>query len=143
MSTIDATSSFLSQGALYRSGGETGAADRGALASTEHDERQLVRKAWNDVVDYKLIEWGRDPGLLDEDELIPPSSRAIDVAIRLARHLRDQGSAPPPTRVAPDGDGGIIFERWVNGSSESFEISDGGEVEYVLFHNGRVVIRES
>ena len=113
----------------------TGAAQDDSLA-TRPIERD--RQAWRQIIDEKLIEWGRDPLLLEEDDLIPPTREAIQVASWLAMWLRDQG-APAPRRVVPDRDGGLVFERWKAEETETFMVSSEGGVELLLWLGSKIV----
>lgn len=97
-------------------------------------------RAWQNIIDEKLIEWGRDPKRLEEPELIEPSRAAIDRAIRIALRLRDE-DAPPPTRVVPDGDGGIVLERWNDRLTVSIEIDREGRIEIVRCRDRQVIDR--
>lgn len=115
----------------------TGAAKDDSLASSL-DPRNW--DAWQEVIDEKLIEWGRDPGQLAEDDLIPPTRESVQRATRIALAFRDDGD-PPPLRVVPDGDGGIVLERWRDSLTESIEIDAQGVAEYVVCRHGRVTQR--
>jgi hypothetical protein len=118
---------------------QTNAASEDSLAITSQ-EREHAQRAWDNCVNSKLIEWGRDPAQLEEEELIPPTRDAIASAVRIAIYFRDQGIVAPD-RVVPDGDGGIVLERWSGPFSESFEISSDGRIEYVSCWDRRVVER--
>ncbi|MCH8252238.1 MAG: hypothetical protein IID36_07275 [Planctomycetes bacterium] len=86
----------------------------------------------------KLVEWGRNPDLLAEDDLIAPTPEAIERAIKIAEHLEVDGS-PPPMRVVPDGDGGIVLEHSCGSVTTSIEIASDGSAECVECVDGRVV----
>jgi hypothetical protein len=120
---------------------ETQGADDASLAVAGR-ELDANRQAWQRFIDEKLIEWGRDPSLLDDESVIPPSRPSVDTAVWLAMRLRDAGEVPP-LRVVPDGDGGIVFERWEGNLSESFEVSQHGGIEYVQCRDGRVEARRA
>jgi len=107
-----------------------------ALAATD------PRSEWQRIIDQELIEWGRDSGQLAEANLIPPSLPATDCAVKIALGFRDRGAAPP-MRVVPDGDGGIVFDRWSDSLTESIEISRDGRAEYVRCDRGQVVARRT
>jgi hypothetical protein len=96
-----------------------------------------AQDAWQQIIDYKLIEWGRHPEAIEEDDLIPPTPEAIPSAIEVCRAMMAL-SAPPPKRVVPDGDGGVVLERWGADWSVSIEIVKDGTVELVELQQGRV-----
>jgi hypothetical protein len=98
------------------------------------------RDDWQELIDYKLIEWGRDPDQLAEHELIPPTTRAVQRAIQIAKELQAR-KALPPMRVVPDGDGGIVMERWCGPWSVSIEIDHHGVTELVVVRDCHVVDR--
>jgi hypothetical protein len=110
----------------------TRAATDDTLASIRRDA-----SAWQDVIDGKLIEWGRDPSRLAEPELIPPTRAAIKRAVAIASELRDR-NVLPPMRAVPDGDGGLVFERWSGEVSESIEVDAEGRAELVRLRSGCV-----
>jgi hypothetical protein len=118
---------------------DTRAADVQSLAVTT-DPREENRDEWDAVIDRKLIEWGRDPAALEDDDLVPPSREAIGAAINLVRQLRDQG-LPAPMRVIPNGDGGIVFKRWKGSLLERLEVYDDGSIAYATFDGGRLIFR--
>ena len=113
----------------------TRAATEAELAIAEN--REGVRRDWDDIIDRKLVEWGRDPKALEEDELLPPTFESVQTAIQIATVLRDM-DATPPMRIVPDGDGGIVLERWSGNRTESFEIDARGRIEWVVWVDRRV-----
>ena len=104
------------------------------------EDRCENREAWQAILDYTLVEWGRNPSQLAEDGLIPPSAYAIVVACQVAQLLRDHDK-DAPLRVVPTGDGGIVFERRQGEIFETLEIQDDGSVEWAIFSNGRLSFR--
>ena len=118
-----------------RSRVETGAADDRILIDREHDGN---RTAWQDLIDGKLIEWGRNPDALEDDGIRPPSATIIKLACQVATILRDE-EWPPPLRVIPNGDGGIVFERREGQLFVTIEIDEDGSIEYAAFVNCRLV----
>ena len=45
---------------------------------TRDDETAYeARERWQELIDYRLIEWFRDPSRLEDDEIPPPSSETI------------------------------------------------------------------
>jgi hypothetical protein len=99
-----------------------------------------TRDKWQAMIDYRLIEWPWDQSQLDEDETPPATRDTIQLAIRLAERLRDNGS-PAPTRIVPDAHGGIVFERTAGNLFESYRVSADGGVEYCGFDDCRLVQR--
>ncbi len=116
----------------------TGAAEDKTLASPVESSN---RDAWQTVIDAKLIEWGRDPEQLADEDLIPPTRDSVKKAIRIAQVFRDD-NVPPPLAVVPDGDGGIVLERWDDSLTVSIEINAQGATEFVECRQGRVTLRE-
>lgn len=100
------------------------------------------RDRWEDFIDSPLVVWGKDPSCLQDDEegIIAPTREAVNRACVLAIKMRDQ-DAPPPTRVVPDGEGGISFERRLGDVFQSMDVSGDGSVELVTFHDCRLVSR--
>ena len=99
---------------------------------------QKWKNAWQAVIDQKLIEWGRCPQELEEDDLIPPTRVALEVAYGIASLMRN-GGEPAPKRVVPDRDGGIVFERWVGENTATIMVSGDGEIEIVWWIGSKVV----
>ncbi len=105
-------------------------------------QTQEWKDEWQKVIDDKLIDWGGDSKAVEEEDLIPPTEAAVHLAGRIAITLRDDASLPPK-RVVPDGDGGIVFERWEGPRSISIEISNDGTAEIVYIRAGQVEARET
>jgi hypothetical protein len=111
------------------------------VTSTDADS-QAARAAWQRLIDFSLIEWGRDPDRFTDEGMEAPDGQIIGLAIAVAERFRDQGDAAPDS-VVPDPNGGIVFERRENGSSEVVHIWDDGHVEYMRFEGTRLVSRET
>ena len=95
------------------------------------------RRAWSDVIDHQLIEWVL--GHIDIDgDLIPPTVESLRLAIETAQWARDS-NLDPPTSVLPDGDGGVQFERRVGQLSFQFDVLFDGDVQEVVYNDGKVV----
>ena len=112
-----------------------------AISQTYGDVAQAERDAWEAIIDQKLIEWARHPERLEEVDLIPPTQDAIRSACALASDMRDQGW-PPPQRAVPDGDGGIVLERWDALESLAYEVAHDGGIEFVHSHEHQVIDRQ-
>jgi hypothetical protein len=95
---------------------------------------------WQRLIDYKLIEWGTNPGKLEDDGLDPPSVDTVRRAIMFAQQCKNAG-LPAPTYVVPDPNGGIVFVRREKDVSEEFHFWDDGTVEYFYFQDTHLVAR--
>lgn len=115
---------------------DTGA-DRDLPATS--DTRSRWRTDWQNLID-QLTKWLQNPELVEDEGVDPPSTTILRLAIDYAERFRDEGF-PPPGKIMPDPDGGIIFERRHNGTREEFHFWDDGSIEYVLFSGGRLVER--
>lgn len=96
---------------------------------------------WQKLIEYRLIEWRCNPSQLDEEGTVTPSRETIQLAIDLAT-LMSKAVLPAPTRIVPDAEGGIVFERQEKGVFESIRISADGSMEHRVFENCRLVFRE-
>ncbi len=100
------------------------------LAQGADSERD--RMAWITLVDTVLVEWGRNPSALEDEDFIPPNPDVINLACRVALECRDAGH-PAPTRIVPDGEGGICFERVEGSISSSLRIYADQTGELLVF----------
>lgn len=114
----------------------TGAAPNHTLVS-----EQLDCDAWQHIIDDYLVEWGRDPRQLEDEDIVPPSVAVITLASQIAMKLRDEG-CPPPLRVVPDGEGGITFERRTAEVFESLTVNADGSIELTTFMNCQLLRSE-
>lgn len=112
-----------------------------APITRDYGRTDKASEEWQILIDYQLIEWGRDPGQLEDEDMQPPSKNTIQQAIWLAGALNKAGFAPP-TRIVPDAHGGIVFERQEGNLFESIRLSSDGSAEYCFFKNSRLVERE-
>lgn len=119
----------------------TCAADDRSLAVSMKQQEQN-RQGWQDVIDKKLIEWGRDPSQLADEDVVPPSRELVHLASEFATRCRDEG-VPPPNRVVPNGDGGITFERWHDLDFHTIEILRDRSIDAVYYRDCRLIARES
>ena len=109
---------------------------------TRHYGRQSrARERWEALIDYQLIEWGRNPSQLEDEDIQAPSKMTIHLATLLAGAL-SKFDFPAPTRIVPDAHGGIVFERRDGNAFESIRLSADGSVEYCFFENSRLVSHE-
>lgn len=112
-----------------------------ALSHEDLDRMKLAfRDGWDRILNESLIEWGGDPSRLRDSDIEPPSRELITLVSRYALKLRDAG-LPPPTRVVPNGDGGIALEKFVNSSFQSIEFEKDGTVELLTFKDGKLESR--
>jgi hypothetical protein len=121
---------------------ETGPAGDEALAYQDADDESLKwQQDWQRVIDYQLLEWVLKPEELAEEGLEPPTRDAISIACKFAVVMRDT-KALPPNRVAPNGDGGIVFEGSVSpGHFQALEIKADGSAEFRRFQDCHLVQR--
>jgi hypothetical protein len=100
------------------------------------------RDAWQRLIDEKLIEWGRHPEQFEGDGYKAPSADNLVRATELVAYCRDKGVLPP-LRMAPDGEGGIMFD-WKNSSLPYHVVAqihaDGG-MELLVFDDCKLVAR--
>lgn len=92
------------------------------------------KAAWQRLIDEKLIEWGRHPEQFeDEDGYKPPKADNLVRATEFIAFCRDHGVAPA-LRMAPDGEGGIVFD-WKNNPPYHvmMEIHPNGGMELLVF----------
>ncbi len=99
------------------------------------------REAWENLINHRLIEWGSHPEQLEDDDLTAPSPDRIVQAIQFATRLRNT-RMPAPTRIVPDGEGGIVFEYRRQRDSEAYRIGASGVIEYVAFKDGSIITRQ-
>jgi hypothetical protein len=111
--------------------------DEELAGSSEEESRN--RDAWQRAIDHYLVEWGRDPSQLEDDDFVPPSLEIIRLAIDVAKEAQNAvPPAPAPLRVVPDGEGGIVFERRAGDVFESLEIQADGSIQVDTFRDCRL-----
>ena len=104
---------------------------------TNREETEKGKASWNKFIDGSLIEWGRDPTVLEDEGFIPPSLEVVRLACQVAVDFRDE-RLPAPTRVVPDGEGGICFERIEGSMSVSLRIYADRTGELLVFDDCRL-----
>ena len=105
------------------------------------EQAEKDRQAWERLIDGRLVEWGRDASPLEDEEgFTPPGLEVVSLACHIAMLLRDEGLAPP-TRVVPDGEGGISFERIEGRSSVSLNVYADLTVELLSFDDCHLCAR--
>lgn len=126
---------FLSDKAVSLSPPAVASGAVSAVADIGGDPRS--RPAWDEVIDRKLIEWGRLPEPTGDD-FDPPSDLVIARAMLLAVKHRDLG-LDAPDRVVLDPNGGVVFEFGAGPNSRTLQVWDDGEVESRRFEGGKLV----
>jgi len=103
----------LSDAGLRRYASELFGSESGdALLSTSLQGER--RQGWDDIIQWKLLEWVVFPERFDGDDIEPPTEESLRAATREAMEMRDDEEPMPlPDWVVPTGDGGIAF-RWGN-----------------------------
>ncbi len=114
---------------------------RGDGKSLASEEPVGTDENWKNLIDHKLIEWGRDPSLLDEEGTVSPSKQTIQFAIALAWMWHNMG-LPAPTRIVPDAHGAIVFEFHQPDVSEVFRLAPDISLEYCVFETSHLVQRQ-
>lgn len=118
---------------------ETEAAPQESFAYSARAREELL-KVWEERILKKLDSWEANPSCVEDDGVIAPSPRVIRLAADYARQMRDEARLPPK-RVVPNGDGGIVFERWQGTDSETLEFLDDGTVELAAFSDCKLIAR--
>ena len=125
---------------MVREAVSTGAVTE-ARITRDYGQKDEAFQRWQTLIDDQLIEWGRDPSQLADEETQPPSKDTILRAILVARGL-SRADCPAPTRIVADAHGGIVFERHEGNLFESIRLLADGSAEYCTFVNARLVDRE-
>jgi hypothetical protein len=127
--------------AMAHANGNSSPASAGPANSSSTNE---ARNAWQRLIDEKLIEWGRHPEQFeDEDGYKAPGPDILAQATRLVAHCRDHGVLPP-LRMAPDGEGGIVFD-WKNSDPPLHviaQIHPNGVMEMLEFLDCKLMSRK-
>jgi hypothetical protein len=110
-------------------------ADQGAPVTRQS------RQEWQKLIENRLVEWRCNPSQLDEEGTVTLSRATIQLAIDLASQMSKDGLLAP-TRIVPDVNGGMVFERQRKDLFETLRISADGSVEHRVFENCRLVHRE-
>lgn len=79
--------------------------------------------------------------LEEENEFIPPTLEAVDVAVGVGKRIQEYG-IQLLKRIVPDGDGGLVFGGRIGAGSKEIEVSRDGAVEFVECRNKVVTLRE-
>lgn len=106
----------------------------------EKKQGEKNKKGWDKFIYDTLVEWGKDVTALEDEDFIPPNPDVIYLACRVAMKCRDKGFVPP-TRVVPDGEGGISFEWVEEDISRSLNIYADKSIELLTFDDCRLCDR--
>jgi hypothetical protein len=101
------------------------------------------RAAWQRLIDDNLIEWGRHPEQFeDEDGYKAPTADNLVRATEFIAFCRDRALIPP-LRMAPDGEGGIVFQ-WKDIPPFYYyvEIHADGNTELLIFQDCQLMVRQ-
>ena len=109
------------------------------LSSAE--TRRIFAEGWRKVINEPLIDWLEDPSQLEDEGIEAPSKAIIAFASEYAMCLRDRFGWPPPLRVVPSGDGGIVFELKSGPYFQSIEFDEDGAIELITFKASKLVSR--
>jgi len=134
LSTIDASLSKIGFIRIFQEESATAASSSASSRGTS--PRIIDADGWRSVIDNYLVDWGQDPGRLEDDGIVPPSGIAVNAACTVALLLRDQ-AIPAPLRVVPTGDGGIVFEWELGAAFYTLEVEQDGTIELSSFSDGR------
>lgn len=86
--------------------------------------------SWANVIDYTLIEYGRNKSNI-------PDKETLASAISLSKSLHSD-NLPPPTSVVLGEDGSIIFESYEDNVYEAIEVFKS-DIDTVVFINDEMV----
>lgn len=138
MTVVDtANAAMTTPGLVYVSTGAAGS----QLLDFDARVEDRNREAWQEIIDYKLVEWGRNPCAIEDDGLFPPSREALERAYSFAIALRDEGK-PTPKRTIPDGDGGLAFEYITGGRLEIVHIYEDGTAQRTIYGDEKLMVCE-
>ncbi len=118
---------------------ETSDVREGELSEKAQDEKN--KEAWQRFIDYTLVEWGKNISDLEDENFEPPNIDIINLACTVATELQDKGWLPP-TRIVPDGEGGISFEHADGTYFVSLNIYSDRSIEMIGFDDCRLDFRE-
>lgn len=91
---------------------------------------------WKDLLSQTLDAWPHSVESCD-DELEPPSSKAIQAALRFAEKLQSL-DFPPPQRIIPGANREVVFEYDGGRSFASFRICPDGTIDAARFEENNL-----
>ena len=119
----------------------TTAAIEETMSGSAESEKNCAA-GWQTIVNDLLTWWVNGTPDISDEDLEPPTKAAIDLAIKIATSLSHEKNVAPPLRVVPNGEGGLIFERWADRVFERFELRRELTLEYAVFKNNALIHRE-
>jgi hypothetical protein len=122
---------------IVREAVSTGAVT-GARITLDYGRKDETFQEWQSVIEDQLVEWGKNPSQFEDEDIQPLSNDTISAAIAVAKAF-SMADFPPPTRVVPDADAGIVFELQHGPFFETFRLSADGSAQYCFFENARLV----
>lgn len=105
------------------------------------EKRKKFTEGWRKVINEPLIDWLEDPSQLEDEGIEAPTVAHIKFVSEYAMCLRDRFGWPPPLRVVPSGDGGIVFELKSGPYFQSIEFDEDGTIELITFKDSKLVSR--
>jgi hypothetical protein len=125
----------------------SGSADAGGAQLTLVSMR-TADTSW-DALEERLVRWAYAPEALRDEGFEPPKASVIAAARHFLAQLRQHIAERPDeqdllafSRVSPDGDGGLAFERNRGDQSLIVEFTPDG-AEALIFQGGNLVHRRS
>ncbi|MEQ1891031.1 MAG: hypothetical protein ABL998_00675 [Planctomycetota bacterium] len=106
---------------------------------TENAALEEARERWEEIQGM-LLGWLRDPRKALDEDLEAPTPSAIRSALRRSQ-LWSRGRVRNPTRVAPSGDGGVLFDWRLEPTSIEVEVEADGSSEYREYQDAKLVRR--
>jgi hypothetical protein len=102
--------------------------------------KEEFQAIWQSAIDRTLKCWLNNPTMLEDDDIEIPTKTTIRLALDYAEDFCGQ-ELPPPSRIVPDGSGGIVFERRIGNEAEIVHFWDDGAIEYQQFDGSTLVRR--
>jgi len=119
----------------------TGASEDRVLTYDDR-HREKNQALWQQLIDNHLIEWGKAPGSLVDEDLMPPLAEILNKACDFARKSRDK-NYPAPIRVVPDGEGGVAFEWQAGRLFIMLHLRADRVVTKDIFHDCKLIATDS
>ncbi|HET6883904.1 MAG TPA: hypothetical protein VFI31_27365 [Pirellulales bacterium] len=107
--------------------------------ANESAKKDGERSEWQRI-EALLSKWSQKQPLRDEDGVEWPSPALVEVALNLARSLEGQ-ALHPPSRVVPNGEGGVVFEFQREHQLQTMEVDADGSIELCRFEDSQLVDR--